>query len=240
LIENIDLTASIIVDDYSIDEKRIRPVHGLSIYIEAYNSVILFDTGPDASILQENSEALGVDLSLVDTVVISHIHTDHIGGIPHIGWVSPAVKTYIPYASGQQIENYIKKHGLVPVEVMDWLRISNNIVISKSFYGPPWEHVLIIRTGKGLVLFTGCAHKGILSIIEEITSYLDDEVYAIVGGLHLDKAPYHIITNTLEELVKKVKYIVPLHCSGNLTRTILLQKYPDKLIKAFAGSIVNL
>lgn len=53
---------------------------GLSLYVETAERKVLFDMGPDASFL-ENARALGVDLSAVDTAVLSHGHSDHGGGL---------------------------------------------------------------------------------------------------------------------------------------------------------------
>ena len=54
--------------------------HGLSFYIEAENRRILFDTGQNLG-LANNAEVLGIDLSRIDTVVLSHGHYDHSSGL---------------------------------------------------------------------------------------------------------------------------------------------------------------
>ena len=54
--------------------------HGLSVYIETDKHKILFDTGK-SEIFIRNAEKLNVNLRDVDTVVISHGHYDHIGGL---------------------------------------------------------------------------------------------------------------------------------------------------------------
>ena len=54
--------------------------HGLSVYIETRKHRLLLDTGQSDAVVK-NAEVLGVDLSLVDTVVLSHGHYDHSGGI---------------------------------------------------------------------------------------------------------------------------------------------------------------
>ena len=56
------------------------PEHGLSFYIETKKHKLLMDTGATGLIL-ENAEKLGVDLTEVDTVILSHGHYDHSGGI---------------------------------------------------------------------------------------------------------------------------------------------------------------
>ena len=54
--------------------------HGLSIYIETEKHKLLLDTGQTDAIVK-NAEVLGIDLSAVDTVILSHGHYDHSGGI---------------------------------------------------------------------------------------------------------------------------------------------------------------
>ena len=54
--------------------------HGLSLYIETENHKLLLDTGQTDAVVR-NAEALSIDLSAVDTVILSHGHYDHSGGI---------------------------------------------------------------------------------------------------------------------------------------------------------------
>jgi len=54
--------------------------HGLSIYMETQGHIILFDTGQSNALIH-NAGQLGVSLSSVDTIVLSHGHYDHTGGI---------------------------------------------------------------------------------------------------------------------------------------------------------------
>ena len=54
--------------------------HGLSIYIETDNHKLLLDTGQTDAVVK-NAKVLGIDLTAVDTVILSHGHYDHSGGI---------------------------------------------------------------------------------------------------------------------------------------------------------------
>jgi len=57
--------------------------HGLSFYIEAGDRKILFDTGQNLAI-SNNARVLGIDLKQIDTVVLSHGHYDHSGGLQSV------------------------------------------------------------------------------------------------------------------------------------------------------------
>jgi 7,8-dihydropterin-6-yl-methyl-4-(beta-D-ribofuranosyl)aminobenzene 5'-phosphate synthase len=54
---------------------------GFAALIEADGRTVLFDTGARPDTVLKNAEELGIDLSTVDTVVISHNHWDHTGGL---------------------------------------------------------------------------------------------------------------------------------------------------------------
>ena len=56
---------------------------GLSILIETKEANILFDTGPSISAIY-NAGILGVDLGKIDTIVLSHSHSDHTGGLREV------------------------------------------------------------------------------------------------------------------------------------------------------------
>jgi len=58
--------------------------HGLAFWIETNDRRILFDTGQRPDILQVNASHLDIDLASVDTVVLSHGHYDHTGGLDAI------------------------------------------------------------------------------------------------------------------------------------------------------------
>jgi 7,8-dihydropterin-6-yl-methyl-4-(beta-D-ribofuranosyl)aminobenzene 5'-phosphate synthase len=54
---------------------------GYSALVEAGGKRILFDTGNDPVIFANNVKAKGVDLATIDFVVMSHRHSDHMGGL---------------------------------------------------------------------------------------------------------------------------------------------------------------
>jgi 7,8-dihydropterin-6-yl-methyl-4-(beta-D-ribofuranosyl)aminobenzene 5'-phosphate synthase len=69
---------------------------GYSALIEYGGKRILFDTGGRLNDLAANVTSLGVDLSRLDFVVLSHRHGDHTSGLHHVLKVNPGVKIYTP------------------------------------------------------------------------------------------------------------------------------------------------
>jgi len=56
---------------------------GLSILVESDEAKVLFDTGQSVS-TTHNARLLGVDLSQIDRIVLSHGHFDHTGGLRQV------------------------------------------------------------------------------------------------------------------------------------------------------------
>lgn len=75
-------TLRVLINDW-VEEKpwELEGEHGLSFYIETPESKFLFDCGHTGAAWR-NAEKMGVDLSAVDFVALSHSHYDHAGGFP--------------------------------------------------------------------------------------------------------------------------------------------------------------
>jgi 7,8-dihydropterin-6-yl-methyl-4-(beta-D-ribofuranosyl)aminobenzene 5'-phosphate synthase len=69
---------------------------GYAALLEINGKRILFDTGGDPAILAKNVRAKGVDLTKLDFAVLSHRHSDHMGGLSYLLSVNPKVKIYAP------------------------------------------------------------------------------------------------------------------------------------------------
>lgn len=87
-----------------------RTVHGLSLYIETPGHKILFDVGPDDTLFA-NAERAGVDLTAVDTAIISHGHSDHGGALAAFLDINHRAKVYIQRSAFDM--HYIKILGII-------------------------------------------------------------------------------------------------------------------------------
>ncbi|MBI9019891.1 MAG: MBL fold metallo-hydrolase [Verrucomicrobia bacterium] len=76
------LNLTVLVEN-TVRERGLLAEHGLSFLIETGGEKILFDTG-QGDVLEQNARKLGIDLSDIHTVVLSHGHYDHTGGVASV------------------------------------------------------------------------------------------------------------------------------------------------------------
>jgi len=88
--------------------RELKSQHGLSLYIESQGKKILFDTGKD-DLFYRNAGILGVDISKVDYLVLSHAHYDHVGGLDKFLEVNKTAKVIV--SRGARGETYSKRLG---------------------------------------------------------------------------------------------------------------------------------
>jgi 7,8-dihydropterin-6-yl-methyl-4-(beta-D-ribofuranosyl)aminobenzene 5'-phosphate synthase len=69
---------------------------GYSALVEYGGRRVLFDTGGSRDDFAYNARALGVDLTRLDFVVLTHRHGDHTSGLNHVLAVNPGVRIYTP------------------------------------------------------------------------------------------------------------------------------------------------
>ena len=86
---------TILVDAFG-KPSALRMDWGYSALVEHGGRRILFDSGNSAEVFAHNAKTLGVDLTRLDFVVISHRHGDHTDGLRHLLKVNPKVKVYAP------------------------------------------------------------------------------------------------------------------------------------------------
>ena len=83
-----------VLSDNRSSDGLLETEHGLSILLETEHHRILLDTGA-SDVFIRNAERLGIDLSMVDYVFISHGHSDHAGGLRHLMMINDKAKVIV-------------------------------------------------------------------------------------------------------------------------------------------------
>jgi 7,8-dihydropterin-6-yl-methyl-4-(beta-D-ribofuranosyl)aminobenzene 5'-phosphate synthase len=216
----------VVLVDNNPYKQGLKTAWSLSIYVETGKTRFLFDTGPDPAVLKANAEGLGIDLTKVDFVVISHVHGDHTNGLKLLASIKPGMRVYVP--PDKSLISYVENLGLKPIQVNSTVEVSEGIYAVKPLYGPPVEEALAIKTGKGLVILVGCSHPGVVNIVRQAVKDIGMRPYIVLGGFHMAGATAQEVQEVASQLVEMgVEKIYPLHCSGDAIRSYLAEHYKE-------------
>lgn len=176
-----------------------------------------------------------------------------------------AYKPNLTYIGPRVNRSFIRANGgiLVPtktsITLINGITTSGEIPLENNFERPKgfWkieddrfvedlmidEQALIIDLKtRGLVVITGCAHRGIINTIRCAQRVANKEkVHAIIGGFHLSKASDELIYSTLKELEDVAPdYIYPCHCTGTKTIRKLIEVFGEKCKQLHTGDVIIL
>jgi metal-dependent hydrolase (beta-lactamase superfamily II) len=158
--------------NWKTSDGRFKGEAGVSYLIKTDHQTLLFDVGFNAkaespSPLQHNMAELGIQLSEIDTLFLSHHHLDHSGGQT---WVNKNT-----FSLGNEQVDLVGKSIFSPVPVQ-YTNVDVQVIPDASIVGPGLasigaisrqlfmgrieEQALVINVeGKGLVLIVGCGHQ---------------------------------------------------------------------------------
>jgi 7,8-dihydropterin-6-yl-methyl-4-(beta-D-ribofuranosyl)aminobenzene 5'-phosphate synthase len=146
------------------------------------------------------------------------------------------IKTPTPIVPGAHLTGKIE-------QVTDYEKVPPMFVAKKGdqfvqedFIGE--QAVVLNAKGKGLVVLSGCAHRGIVNTVQHAQKMTGIErVYAIVGGFHLTGAKPELIQRTIAD-IKTIRpdCIVPTHCTGFEAISAFAREMPDQFILNTAGT----
>jgi len=254
---------------------------GLSILVETESCKVLLDTGQSMSAVH-NADLMGIDLSTVDKIVLSHAHGDHTGGLRNVLrrvgkpvegiahpdiWIPKYVRygdmsryAGIPYIR-EELESLGASFNLSrePVRISDDIMTTGEIEMTTDYetiddrlYSKKGSRMipdpladdlaLIVRTGQGLALITGCAHRGIINTVRHVQKLTGGEyIHTIIGGTHLMVASPERIEKTARELKELgLRRLGVSHCTGFNASALLAREFGEVFFLNNAGTQINL
>jgi len=238
-MESKTLTITIVYDNNTYD-RRLRTAWGFSCLIEYRGQVILFDTGGDSPTLLANMAALGIDPGEIKTVVLSHIHGDHTGGLSGIlEMAGDGLTVFVPQSFPARFKEAVRTRAHL-VEVREPREIGEGVYTTGELGTGIIEQSLVVRTDEGLVVVTGCAHPGIVEVVRRAKALSGDEVYLVLGGFHLGGKSQREIEWIISEFRRLgVRKVAPCHCTGEQAIRMFHQEYGEDFIQAGAGKVVR-
>jgi len=169
---------------------------------------ILFDTGDDGQKLMYNFEKANIDPKSVNKVVLSHDHWDHVDGL----------EGFRKFNSEADVVH--------PNDFSEPTEISPGIYTTGALGVLLKEQSLVVKTERGNIVITGCAHPGLERILQTAGSL--GRIYGVLGG-------FHGFSKFAE--LEGIQLIAPCHCTQHTEQ--IKQKFPIQFEQIQAGSVIG-
>lgn len=260
--------------------------HGLSIYIEMENRTVLVDTGA-SSLFTKNANKLGVDLTKVETLFLSHGHYDHGGGILDFHKINLEANIVIQekafgefWHSSENVEKYIGleptikeisnlvlldgdcaycENGEILIFTLNHVQQENLVCWPKGnrslkeyrngeYIQDKFEHeqYIVLKEKEKTVLVSGCAHNGILNILNEYKNKYGDYPNALISGFHMrkkngyEKEDFEMVEDTAKKLKETGILCYTGHCTGEEPFEAMKKIMGEQLQYLHCGDVIEI
>lgn len=236
---NKKVTITVIYDNYPYDP-RLKTGWGFSAMVEYRERILLFDTGADEQTLLGNMAQLGINPLKIEYLVLSHFHQDHFGGTMGLLDTGVHPTVYLLSSFSHAFRNSVKAKTEVVI-VHESEKVAEGLYSTGQVEGVLPEEGLVIDTPKGLVLITGCAHPGVVSMISAAKAVIDKPVYLVLGGFHLGSASDAQVDSIIDQF-RHIGVInaAPCHCTGENAIGRFARAYGDHFIQVGVGKKLEL
>jgi 7,8-dihydropterin-6-yl-methyl-4-(beta-D-ribofuranosyl)aminobenzene 5'-phosphate synthase len=212
---------------------------GFSAVVSGAEKTILFDTGRDASVLN-NMQKLSIEPGSIDVIVLSHIHADHTGGLDAFLEKNQRAVVYLPEAFPAGFKKRVTGYGAKIIGAKGPVDICDNVRSTGVLGRWMKEQGLVIRTEAGAVLITGCAHPGAATMVNAAKTCGGDDLLLVIGGFHLEWSTRRKIEKLISQFKKLgVRNVGPAHCSGKKARALFERHFGRDCINIGAGKVIT-
>jgi 7,8-dihydropterin-6-yl-methyl-4-(beta-D-ribofuranosyl)aminobenzene 5'-phosphate synthase len=173
----------------------------------------------------------------VEAVVLSHMHNDHTGGLDSLLEANNHLVVYVPGSFASELGRRVGQRARV-VPVSGPMEIVEGVHTTGEMGTTIVEQSLIVETGHGLVVVTGCAHPGIVEIVRQATALA--EVDLVIGGFHLSDRSPGDVQAIIEELVRLgVRRVAPCHCTGAEATAAFETAFGEGFVPCGVGAVIS-
>jgi len=274
------MIVKVLIENNRINNK-LKKKHGLSLYIESNNQKLLFDLGPN-DYFYNNAIKMAIDIQDIDSVIISHGHIDHGGGLKSfllhnqqanvyiqpdafrtfytkiLGWlnINVGIDSNLKYMKQIKFTSDIYKLNSTMTlfttndSTFPTSRMNNSLYVTDDHneYKDTFLHEqsLIIEEDGKLFLFAGCAHKGIINIINQAKKIANRDIDFVFSGFHLSNliTKKTVSTNYMDQLSTELRKFNTVyytcHCTGTEPYNVIKKHLNDKIHYIKTGDEIDL
>jgi len=201
---------------------------------------LLFDTGGDGRTLLSNMAKMGIDPAGITTVVLSHAHGDHTGGLGGLLETGIRPTVYVPRsfparfkADVRSLTTLVEVHG--PVEIRPGIHSTGEV--GRGLV----EQALAVETGERLVVITGCAHPGVVEMVRRAKESVEGKVYLVMGGFHLGGTSQRRVKAIIAGFRQLgVQRVAPCHCTGDRAIRVFAGEYGLDFVENGVGMVLDI
>lgn len=218
---------------------------GISFYVETYikgtKYTVLVDTSGSFEAFLNNVLKLGLKLSEVDALFISHWHFDHCGELSQVlPLLKQKIRVYVPSEDSAMLREITAAND-TPQICHEPTKIGDGIMSTGEVPSRVSEHSFLINIeNKGLVVLVGCSHPGIINILKQAQRVSGvTQIYAVAGGFHISTINEGIkvgeALNTLD-----VKLASPCHCTSKEAIQGIEEVINEKYVNNGSGKVISI
>lgn len=235
-----DIRLTVVYDNVTY-RKGLRTDWGFSCLVEGLEKTILFDSGRYDDLFLSNLSTLHIDPQKINELFISHDHPDHIGGTLRMAAINNDINVSLVGSFPSGFKKAVRKNGAGVTEIEQPQIVSAaSISTGEMRSAVKNEQALIILTDEGSIIVTGCAHPGVVEIVERTRKIYNKDVVLLAGGFHLlmdHESSIHDKAVRLQEL--GVRHVAPSHCTGGEAREVFAKVYGKRFLKSGLGRTIT-
>ena len=227
--------------DNTVADPRLQSAWGFAALIEHRGHTLLLDAGSDARVFGANLDSLHVDVRRIEAVAISHAHSDHTNGLEALR----SRGLQVPLHGLPSFPPAFRERSAAGFRVLDAApgqELSPGVFTTGEMVDPAVripEQALVIPTDSGLVIITGCAHPGIVAIVQRAVEMHHAPAYLVLGGFHLVQHTDAQVDEIIAEFRRLgVRKVGATHCTGDRAIARFAAAWGADFVRLGAGRVL--